>query len=464
MDHTERLGQERVLPLLVRFSVPAIVGMLVQALYNVVDRIFVGNGVGSLGLAGLTVSFPVMLVQMAFAMLIGLGATALISIRLGENRQDEAEQIMNNALGMLVLISIIFTVVGISFLDPLVRLMGASDAVLPHARDYLSIILYGTIFQTVSFGLNHMIRAQGHPKTAMATMLIGAITNIILDPVFIYIFGWGTAGAAFATVLSHFVSFVWVLSFFLRGKSQLKLDLRKFHKIKWSYVLQIISIGFAPFAMQLAGSLQNLVLNQSLATYGGDAAISAMGIVFSVNTIFLMPIFGINQGSQPIIGYNYGAVKYKRVKQAFLYAAAGATFLSTLGFLATRIVPLQLAQLFGRHDAELMELAVQAMRVVMVTFPVIGLQIVGANFFQAIGKPKQSAFLSLSRRVLLIIPLLLILPRFLGLRGVFLAYPFSDLVAVLITVWMLWREFGNLDQSELEAVNMVRGRTPQPER
>jgi len=464
MDRAERLGQERVLPLLVRFSVPAIVGMLVQALYNVVDRIFVGNGVGALGLAGLTVSFPVMLVQMAFSMLIGLGATALISIRFGENRQAEAEQIMGNAVGMLVLISLVFTVLGIAFLDPLVHLLGASEAVLPYARDYLGIIIYGTIFQAVSFGLNHMIRAQGNPKIAMATMLIGAITNIVLDPIFIYLLGWGVAGAAFATVLSHFVSSIWVLSFFLRGKSQLKLDLRRIHRIKWSYVLQIISIGFAPFAMQLAGSLQNLILNQSLATYGGDLAISAMGIVFSVNTIFLMPIFGINQGSQPIIGFNYGAVKYERVKQAFLYAAAGATILSTLGFLATRFIPWQLASLFGRHDAELMNLAVQAMRIVMVTFPIIGLQIVGANFFQALGKPKQSAFLSLSRRVLLIIPLLLILPRFLGLRGVFLAYPFADAAATVITLWFLWREFASLDAAEFDAVNMVDGRTPQPER
>ncbi|NMB21642.1 MAG: MATE family efflux transporter, partial [Firmicutes bacterium] len=270
MDRAERLGNEKVLPLLIRFSVPAIIGMLVQALYNVVDRIFVGNGVGPLGLAGLTVSFPVMLVQMAFSMLIGLGATALISIRLGEGRQRDAEQIMSNALGLLILTSAALTVLGIVFLEPLLRLMGASDAILPYARDYLSIILYGTIFQFISFGLNHMIRAQGNPKVAMATMLIGAITNIALDPIFIYVFGWGVAGAAFATVLSHLVSSVWVLSFFLRGKSQLHLDFTQIFKIKWPVVLQIISIGFAPFAMQLAGSLQNLVMNQSLAYYGGD--------------------------------------------------------------------------------------------------------------------------------------------------------------------------------------------------
>jgi putative MATE family efflux protein len=462
MNRAERLGQEKILPLLIRFSIPAIVGMLVQALYNVVDRIFVGNGVGSLGLAGLTVAFPVMLVQMAFSMLIGLGATALISIRLGENRQEEAEQIMGNAVGMLVLISFVITVFGIAFLDPLMRLMGASDVVLPYARDYVSIILYGTVFQSMSFGLNHMIRAQGNPKIAMATMLIGAVTNIILDPIFIFILEWGVAGAAFATVLSQIVSSIWVLSFFLRGKSQLRLDFRSIHKIRWSVVLQIISIGFAPFAMQLAGSLQNLVLNQSLAHYGGDLAISAMGIVFSVNTLFLMPMFGINQGSQPIIGFNYGAKKYGRVKQTLWYAAVGATILSTVGFLATRFMPIQLASLFGRHDGELMALTVQAMTTVMIFFPVIGLQIVGTNFFQALGKPKKAAFLSLSRRVLTIIPLIVILPRFFGLRGVFWAYPLADLVATIITFWFLRREFAGLDSEEFEAVNLVTA--PQGER
>lgn len=456
MNRAQRLGQEEILPLLLHFSIPAIIGMLVQALYNVVDRIFVGNGVGPLGLAGLTVAFPVMLVQMAFSMLIGLGATALISIRLGEQRHAEAERIMSNAVGMLVLISLIITVLGVSFLDRLLRLMGASDAVLPYARDYLGFILIGTVFQSISFGMNHMIRAQGSPRIAMATMLIGAVTNIILDPVFIFVFGWGVAGAALATVLSHVVSAVWVLSFFLRGKSQLRLDLRNVHKIKWGVVLQIVSIGFAPFAMQLAGSLQTLVLNRNLAHYGGDLAISAMGIVFSVNTLFLMPIFGINQGAQPILGFNYGAKKYGRVKETLWYAAAGATTLSTLGFAATRLIPTPLVSLFGRQDSELMVLGVQAMRIVMMSFPIIGLQIIGANFFQALGKPKKAAFLSLSRRVLLLIPLIVILPRFWGLQGVFLAYPVSDVVAAAITVWFLRREFAGLGSDDPDPAKEAR--------
>ncbi len=449
MDRAERLGQERVLPLLLSFSIPAIVGMLVQALYNVVDRIFVGNGVGPLGLAGLTVVFPVMLVQMAFSMLIGLGATALISIRLGEGRQKDAEQIMSSAFGMLVIISAALTILGIGFLDPLIRLLGASDAVLPYSRDYLSIILYGGIFQALGFGLNHMIRAQGSPKIAMATMLIGAITNTILDPIFIFVFGWGIKGAAFATVLSQALSAIWVLSYFIRGKSHLRLDVKTVHKIKPKVVLQIMSIGFAPFAMQLAASALNLILNKSLAHYGGDLAISAMGIVFSVNTLFMMPIFGINQGSQPIIGFNYGAKKYNRVKETLYLAIGGATAIVTLGFLATRFLPTLLVSLFGRQDQNLMALGVRAMRTVMIMFPIIGVQIVGANYFQAVGKPKKAAFLSLSRQVLILIPLLLILPRIWELQGVFLAFPFSDVGSTIITILLLRRELKSLKEEHV---------------
>ncbi len=444
MVRADQLGHEKISTLLLRFSVPAIVGMLVQALYNVVDRIFVGNGVGALGIAGLTLVFPVMLVQMAFSMLIGLGATSLISIRLGEGRKEEAEQIMSNAFVMLVINAALLSFLGLMFLDPLIRILGASEAVLPYSRDYLSIILWGSVFQSVGFGMNHMIRAQGSPKVAMATMLIGAITNTVLDPVFIFGFGWGIKGAALATVISQIVSCTWVLSYFLRGKSHLRLDLGKARRIEFQVVLQIMSIGFAPFAMQLAASVLNLILNQSLAHYGGDLAISAMGVVSSINTIFLMPIFGINQGVQPIIGFNYGAKKYERVKEALRLAIFGATTLVTLGFISTRLFPTQFISLFSRNDPELMAFGLKAMKIVMIMFPVVGFQIVGANYFQAVGKPKKAAVLSLSRQVLLLIPALLILPRFFGLNGVFYALPVSDAGSTILTGILLWRELSNL--------------------
>lgn len=440
MDRAERMGTERVLPLLVKFSLPAIVGMLVQALYNVVDRIFVGNGVGPLGLAGLSLVFPIMLVQMAFVMLVGLGSTALISIRLGEGRKEEAEKILANALGLLLLVALAGTTAGMLFLDPVLRFLGASEAVMPYARDYLGIIFYGAIFQAVAFGLNHMIRAQGSPAVAMGSMLIGAISNTIMDAIFILYFGWGVKGAAFATILAQAFSATWVLSYFLRGKSQLRLNFRAVPRLELPIVRQIVSLGFAPFAMQLASSVQNFILNQSLIRHGGDLAISAMSVVFSLNTLFFMPIFGINQGAQPILGYNYGARQYDRVRQAFFYAAGAATLIVNLGFLATRLFPVQLVSLFGRGDTELISLGVQAVSTVMICMPVVGLQIVGANFFQALGKSKKAALLSLSRQVLLLIPLLLILPRFWGLSGVFAAYPLADAGATLVTSHLVWRE------------------------
>jgi len=309
MDRSKQLGEEKIGKLLLTFSVPAIVGMLVNALYNIVDRIFVGRGVGALAIAGITISFPIMLILMAFGMLVGLGATSLISIRLGQNKQEDAEQIMGNAMILLIVLMLGTTVVGLAFLEPLLRVFGASADVMPYAKDYLRIILIGAVFQGIGFGMNNFIRAEGSPKIAMLTMLIGAILNTILDPIFIYIFKWGIQGAALATVISQAASSIWVLSHFLGGKSILKVQKQNL-RLKMDVVLSIFSIGFAPFMMQLAASVVNGVMNNQLVEFGGDMAISAMGIITSVSTLILMPIFGINQGSQPIIGFNYGAKKY----------------------------------------------------------------------------------------------------------------------------------------------------------
>lgn len=447
MDRSQQLGKEPVGALLLRFSVPAIVGMLVQALYNVVDRIFVGNGVGALGIAGITVVFPVMLVIMAFSMLIGLGATALISIKLGEGNKQEAEQIVSTAVVMLVLVSAVISALGLIFLDPLVRLLGASEGVAPYARQYLSVILWGTVFQTVSFGMNNFIRAEGNPKRAMGTMLIGAILNTILDPIFIFWFGWGVTGAAVATVISHIVSCIWVLSYFISQKSDLRVRFKSL-RVEASVLMKIVAIGFAPCSMQLAASLINLILNQQLLQYGGDIAISGMGIVFSINTIFMMPIFGINQGLQPIIGYNFGARHFNRVREALRLGLFGATGLVTLGWLVTRLFPTTLISMFGRGDVQLLDMGRHAMRLALLVFPVVGVQVVGSGYFQAVGKPKKAALLSLSRQLLLLVPALLIVPRFLGLSGVFLSMPLADLAASLITAVLLVRELRDLREAE----------------
>lgn len=432
MDNSIQLGEQKILNLLIKFSIPAIIGMVVNALYNVVDRIFIGNGVGKLGIGGITISFPVMLIMMAFSVLIGIGANSLVAIRLGQNKKEEAEGIFGNAISLMIIISLAITVIGLIYLDPILKLLGASEQILPYAKDYLQIILIGGVFQTIGMGMNNFIRSEGNPKIAMYTMLIGAVINTILDPLFIFVFHWGMRGAALATIFSQFFSAAWVLLYFLRGKSLLKIH-RKNLILKPSVVSGILALGAAPFAMQLAASVQNLIMNTSLVNYGGDIAISGMGIVNSIITLMIMPLFGINQGAQPIIGYNYGAKKYDRVKKTYKLTVIFATVIVIVGWVATRLFPRQFVYLFNRTDTELIEFGVMAIKRFLIFLPVIGFQIVSSNYFQAVGKPKHSALLGLSRQVLILIPALLLLPRFFGLEGVISAGPLADIVSSLIT-------------------------------
>ena len=450
MDRSKQLGEEKVLNLLVKFSIPAIIGMLVNGLYTIVDRIFVGNGVGSLGMAGAAIGIPISFILMAFGMLIGIGANTLVSIRLGEQKKEEAEQIMGNAFVLLVTIPIFLTITGLYFLEPLLSLLGASEAVMPYAKTFISIILSGAVLQTVGFGMNNFIRSEGNPKTAMLTMIIGAVLNIILNPLFIFVFKMGIAGSAIATVISQGVSSAWVLYYFIWGKSMLKLRVKNF-SLRLNIVGKILSLGAAPFLMQLAASVLNAIMNNSLINYGGDVAVSAMSAVMSIALLFLMPIFGINQGVQPIIGYNYGAQKYDRVKQALKLAVFAATIIVLIGFAVTQLFSQQLMAMFNKKDVELIALGVHALRVFLIFMPVIGFQIVSANYFQAVGKPMQASFLSLSRQVLILIPALLILPRYFGLDGVLYAGPLADLVSSLITASFLFFELRHLDSKHQSA-------------
>lgn len=450
MDQSRQLGEEKVSKLLLKFSIPAIVGMLVNALYNVVDRIFIGNSVGSLGIAGITIGFPIMLAIMAFAMLIGIGANSLISIRLGEGKKEEAELILGNAMVLLIGVAVIISAIGLIFLEPLLRSFGASEAVLPYAKDYLGIILWGAVAQTIGFGMNNFIRAEGNPKIAMFTMLIGAILNTILAPIFIFVFGWGIKGAAIATILSQTVSAVWVLYHFLGGKSILKVHLKNL-KLHLPMVVKIITLGAAPFLMQMAASLLNVIMNKSLTVYGGDIAVSGMGVVMSITMLILMPIFGINQGAQPIIGYNYGALKFDRVKKTLKLAIFAATSIAFIGFIATRLFSYQLVAMFNREDAELLKFGARAIKIFLIFLPIIGFQIVSSNYFQAVGKPKHASFLGLSRQVLILIPAMLILPRFYGLDGLLMAGPVADLTSSIITGIFLIMEMRHLDARHLES-------------
>lgn len=437
-DQAKQLGEEKVWKLLLKFSIPAIVGMVVNALYNIVDRIFIGRGVGSLGIAGITIGFPVMTIQMALGMLVGLGATSLVSIRLGENKKEEAEVIMTNAMVLMIVISLAFSIFGLIFLNPLLRLFGASGDVLPYAKDYLRIILIGGVFQGVGFGMNNIIRAQGNPRIAMFTMLIGAILNTVLDPIFIFVFGWGIQGAAIATILSQAVSAIWVLRFLLSEASVLKMS-RENAKLKKNIVWGIFAIGSAPFFMQVAASAVSALLNHQLATHGGDKAISAMGIIYSVAMMILMPLFGINQGAQPIIGFNYGAKNYDRAKKALTLAITGATLVVIIGFVVVRLFPENIFRLFNDKDHELIGIGVAGIGTYLMMLPIIGFQIVSANYFQAVGKPKQAMILSLSRQVLFFIPALLILPNLYGLKGVWAAAPVADVLSSIVTgIWLAY--------------------------
>jgi len=454
MDRAKQLGEEKVAKLLWKFSIPAIVGMIVNALYNVIDRIFIGNGVGSLGIAGITIGFPIMIVGMAFAMLIGVGANALISIRLGERKVKEAELIMGNAVTLLVLISLVMAALALIFIDSLLILFGATETILPYARDYLHIILWGNVFMALGFGMNNFIRAEGNPKVAMYTMLIGAIINIVLDYLFIFIFAWGIKGAALATIIAQCISAIWVLSYFLSGRSTLKLK-RTNLKVQPHIFAKIIAIGSAPFAMQIAASILNILLNNSLNYYGGDIAIAGMGIIQSFTMLILMPVFGINQGVQPIIGFNYGAKKFDRVKEALKLAATAATVLVSIGFVVTRLFPAQIIAFFNPEDQALIEYGAHAITIFLIFLPIIGFQVVGANYFQAVGKPKQAMLLTLSRQVLLLIPLILILPKFFGLDGILYAGPLADLGSAVLTGTWLWLELKKLGAKHQE--NLIPG-------
>lgn len=445
MNRSKQLEEESIGKLLMKFSIPAIIGMLVNALYNIVDRIFIGKGVGSIGIAGIAVGYPVALILMAFSMLIGLGANALISIRLGQKREKDAELILGNAMTSLIVISIVISVLGLIFLEPILTLFGASKNVLPYSLDYMRIILVGAPFQAVGFGMNNFIRGEGNPKIAMATMLIGAILNTILDPIFIFSFNMGIKGAAYATILSQAVSAIWVLSYFLGSNSLLKIRKENL-KIQSNIIKEIVTIGLAPFSMQIAASMVTVLLNNNLKNYGGDVAISAMGTINSITMLILMPIFGINQGSQPIIGYNYGAKNYDRVKKTLKLAIFFATCIVTTGFIITQTIPAKLISLFvKKSEVEMIQVAAKGIRIYLSMLPVIGFQIVSSNYFQATGKPKQSMLLSLSRQVLILIPALLIMPKLFGLKGVWLASPVSDLIASIITAIFLIKDIKHLD-------------------
>jgi len=447
VDNPRMLGEKSVGRLLWDFSLPAITGMLVNALYNVVDSIFVGHGVGPIGLAAVTIAFPIMIILMGFGMLVGVGATTLISIRIGQQQKKEAEKILGNAFVIGLLLSVSLSGVFLLFLDPILVQLGAEPDVLPYAHDFTCIILFGSTFMFTGFGLNNIIRAEGSPKTAMMTMIISAVLNTILNPLFIFGLGLGIRGSALATVLSQLVSATWVLGHFLGPGSFLKFRRENF-SIDKALVGNIFTMGASAFFMQVAASIVAGLLNFTLASYGGQMAIAAMGIINRVSLLMLMPLFGIGQGMAPIVGYNYGARNYGRVKETVKKAAFVATAVSATGFILIEGLDTYIIRLFT-SEPELIRLGAAGLRLYLLMLPIIGFQIIGSMFFQAIGKPVQSLLLSMSRQILILIPLLFILPRFIGLDGVWLAGPAADLGSTALTGVLLFFELRRLTPCEV---------------
>ncbi len=445
-DRSAQLGRGNIPSLLLRFSAPAIVGMMAQAFYNFIDAVFVGRALGDDAIAGITVAFPLMLITLAFGMLIGFGAAALISIRLGAQQKEDAERILGSAAALLVLASLAITAVGLPLVDPLLKLFGADAAILPYARDYARILLLGTVFQMVGFGLNAAIRGEGNPRVAMLSMLLSVGLNLILAPLFLFGFRWGMQGAALATVLSQGATAAWVLAYFLSGASVLRLRARNLRP-RWRVCTGICAIGSPPFAMQMTASMLQAVFNHQLRRYGGVEAIAAMGIIYRVMMMIAMPIFGLNQGAQPIIGYNYGAARFDRVKKTLEIAILAASALTTAGFVVMMLAPAEVVRLFVPGDEALLALGTRAIRISAVMLPLVGFQIVSASYFQAIGKPREAMLLMLSRQLFLLIPAVLLLPRFFGLDGVWAAMPLADLGSSILTAACLTLELRRLHRA-----------------
>ncbi len=443
MDQSQALGQEKISKLLWEFSLPAIVGMVVNALYNIVDSIFVGNGVGDVGLTAVTIAFPIMIVLMAIGMLIGIGASTLVSIRLGEQKYQEAECIVGNAFTLMLVAVLPTTAMALLFLDQILVWLGAEAHVLPYAREFTRIILLGSIFMHVGFGLNNIIRAEGNPRIAMATMLISAVLNTLLNPLFIFVFKLGIAGSALATVAAQAVSAAWVLRYLTSDQSALKLRWANLRLDK-SIVYEIVKIGLSPFLMQLAASVVTVIYNYSLLRYGGELAVAAIGIINRVAMLILMPIFGISQGVQPILGYNYGAKNYTRMLEVIKLGMYAATAISILGFIVTQLFATPIIRVFN-DNPELIAIGSGGLKVFLVFLPIIGFQIIGATYFQAVGKAGHAIFLSMSRQVIVLIPAILILPHFFGLQGIWFAGPVADFISSLVTGVYLWVELRKLD-------------------
>jgi putative MATE family efflux protein len=447
------LGTQPIAPLLARLSVPAMIGMIVNALYNLIDTIFVGQGVGPLAIAGLGIAFPIQMLIGGFAQMYGVGAASIVSRRLGEQDEQAAADAAGTSLTITVVTALIITTLGLMFIDPLLMIFGSTQDILPYAGDYLSIILFGSVFLSLSMSSNNIIRAEGQSKIAMMIMIIGTGSNILLDPIFIFALDMGIRGAATATVISQVASATFAILFFARKRSRLPFT-RKSFRLRPRIISEITVLGLPTFVRQTGTSIMTMSVNNMLRIFGGDIAIAAYGMISKLRIFFLMPIFGIVQGFQPIAGYNYGAKKTDRVKQVLFLGIGVATAMGTVFMAIIEIFPRLLLSMFT-SEAALLDLATPALRIAMMAVPFIGIQTVGATLFQSIGKSVPALFLGLSRQFIFLIPLILILPRIFGLGGVWIAFPIADTLATIVTSIWLFYEIRHLRRIHFEMMNPV---------
>lgn len=433
------LGTENIGKLLMQYAVPAIIAMTASSLYNMVDSIFIGHGVGTMAISGLALTFPLMNLAAAFGSLVGVGAATLISVKLGQKDYDTAQRVLGNVFVLNILLGVAFTVIVMAFLDPILYFFGGSDETVGYARDYMYIILLGNTITHLYLGLNAVLRSSGHPQKAMYATIATVIINTILDPVFIYGFGWGIRGAAIATIVAQIISLMWQLWIF-SSKEELLHFHRGIFRLKRKIVFDSLVIGMSPFLMNMAACFIVILINQGLKKYGGDLAIGAFGIVNRLVFIIVMIVMGLNQGMQPIAGYNFGAKQYERVTKTLKLTIIYATGVTTFGFIIGMLFSDTVVGIFT-SDAELIELSAKGLRIVVMFFPIIGFQMVTANFFQSIGMASKAIFLSLTRQMVVLLPCLLILPRFFGAAGVWYSMPISDLLASLIAGTMLVWQF-----------------------
>lgn len=438
------LGTEKVSKLLMQYAIPSIIAMTASSLYNMVDSIFIGQGVGAMAISGIALTFPLMNLAGAFGSLVGVGAATLVSVKLGQKDYDTARRVLGNVVDLNVGLGLLLTVVALTFLDPILYFFGASENTIPYARDYMQIILSGNVITHLYFGMNALLRASGHPRQSMYATIATVIVNTILDPIFIFGFDMGIRGAAVATVIAQSMSLMWQIKLF-SNKNELLHFSKGIFKLKKKIVFDSLSIGMAPFLMNLAACLVTILINKALMRTGGDYAIGAYGVVNRLIFVSIMVVIGLNQGMQPIAGYNYGAKLYPRVIGVLKLTIFWATVVTTTAFALGMLVPDVLVGIFTT-DEELIRISVKALRILVIFFPVVGFQIVTTNFFQSIGMAKKAIFLSLTRQLLFLLPCILILPEIFGENGVWYSMPTSDFISTVVAAVMFWLQYRKFQQ------------------